>query len=157
MFIRAVFIPFIKKYKVILNENEYKEEIKNLAEKFKMSEEDTKKRLKDVFVVTEEISEEFEEPEDYKLHKKLEEEINNLPSMIELSEIYCELSELYKNAFVNKNKIGELEVKRKELEEKLEEEKKVLWKEKFENNKSKNDDEISKMFEDYFGDGKLDF
>lgn len=76
--------------------------------------------------------------------KEWEDEISKLPAFLELDEIYYNLYCLYrdKNKFVNKfgttetsialdKEIADLESKRKELELKLEEEKKELWNRRF--------------------------
>lgn len=169
-------ISFKNKYTITLTKKEYEQEIKDLAEIFyKNNIKETIEVYKNFFIIVEDKEEEkvkeeakitvadveAEEKANFKIIsiQEIEEEekkhkeylqwlddVNNLPSSVELSEIYYNIYVLNRdrNDFIDKfgkenkevihefdKKIAELESKRKELELTLEEEKKELWDRKF--------------------------
>ena len=172
-------ISFKNKYTITLTKKEYEQEIKDLAEIFyKNNIKETIEVYKNFFIIVEDKEEvkvkeeakitvaevEAEEKANFKIIsiQEIEEEekkhkeylqwlddVNNLPSSVELSEIYYNIYALNrdKNDFIDKygkenketiaefdKEITELEKKRKELELKQEEEKKELLNKKYSNN-----------------------
>lgn len=172
-------ISFKNKYTITLTKKEYEQEIKDLAEIFyKNNIKETIEVYKNFFIIVEDKEEvkvkeeakitvaevEAEEKANFKIIsiQEIEEEekkhkeylqwlddVNNLPSSVELSEIYYNIYALNrdKNDFIDKygkenketiaefdKEIAELEKKRKELELKQEEEKKELLNKKYSNN-----------------------
>ena len=158
------FLVFKGKIQVNLTKAEYEQEIKNLKNDFQSTDEIIKQEVERIFVITEEkeIAEvEAEEKGRYKtftiqeiekVEKELEElkewedEINKLPVVELLNEMFYNLYCLYRdrNDFIDKygkenketiaefdKEIADLESKRKKLELQLEEEKKELWDRKF--------------------------
>lgn len=158
---------FKRKIQVNLTKTEYEQETENLKKYFQVSLEIIKQEVQNIFVITEEkeVAEvEAEEKANFKIFsiQEIEEEekkhkeylqwlddVNNLPSSLELSEIYYNIYALNrdKNDFIDKygkenketiaefdKEIAELEKKRKELELKQEEEKKELLNKKYSNN-----------------------
>lgn len=155
---------FKRKIQVNLTKTEYEQETENLKKYFQVSLEIIKQEVQNIFVITEEkevaeveaeekanfkiisIQETEEEEKKHKEYLQWLDDVNNLPSSVELSEIYYNIYVLNRdrNDFIDKfgkenkevihefdKKIAELESKRKELELTLEEEKKELWDRKF--------------------------
>jgi hypothetical protein len=160
------FNVFKRKIQVNLTQAEYEQETENLKKYFQVSPEIIKQEVQNIFVITEEkevavaeveaeekanfkiisIQEIEEEEKKHKEYLQWLDDVNNLPSSVELSEIYYNIYALNRdrNDFIDKfgkenkevihkfdKKIAELESKRKELELTLEEEKKELWDRKF--------------------------
>ena len=160
------FNVFKRKIQVNLTKTEYEQETENLKKYFQVSLEIIKQEVQNIFVITEEkevavaeveaeekanfkiisIQEIEEEEKKHKEYLQWLDDVNNLPSSVELSEIYYNIYVLNRdrNDFIDKfgkenkevihefdKKIAELESKRKELELTLEEEKKELWDRKF--------------------------
>lgn len=154
-------ISFTRKYTVTLTKSEWEKEIKDLAEIFyKNNIKETTELYKNFFIIKEVEAEEKEKgryktftiEEIEKVEKQLEElkewedEINKLPTVDLLNEMFYNLYCLYRdrNDFIDKygkenketiaefdKEIADLESKRKKLELQLEEEKKELWDRKF--------------------------
>lgn len=165
---------FRGKTQVNLTKKEAEQEIKNLKNDFKSTEQIIIEEIERItlFIITEEKEEEVKEEtkvaeveaeekanfkiftieEIEKVEKELEElkewedEISKLPTFLELDKMYPNLYYLYKDRsdFIDKygkenketiaqfdKEIADLESKRKELELKLEEEKKELWNRRF--------------------------
>lgn len=177
------------KIQVNLTKREAEQEIKNLKNYFKSTDEIIKQEIERItlFIITEEKEEEVKEEtkvaeveaeveekanfkiftieEIEKVEKELEElkewedEISKLPAFLELDEIYYNLYCLHRdrNKFVNQfgaetetsvaldKEIADLESKRKELELKLEEEKKELWNRKFSDSAKQKRNNIKSM------------
>lgn len=165
------FLSLRGKVQVNLTKIEYEQETENLKKYFQSEDEIIKKEVKNIFVITEEkevavaeVEAEAEEKANFKIIsiQEIEEEekkhkeylqwlddVNNLPSSVELSEIYYNIYALNRdrNDFIDKfgkenketiaefdKEIANLEKKRKELELKQEEEKKELLNKKYSNN-----------------------
>lgn len=159
-------ISFKKKYTVTLTKKEYDQEMKDLAEIFyKNNIKEATELYKNFFIIKEEATEEVKEEvavadvkkenaetivetdeekiNQYLEFKEWEEEISNLPSMYDLTEVHyklfilqkyiedkklCELDEEYSEV---QEKIWQLEDEKDRLNKKLEEEKNKLWNRKF--------------------------
>ena len=163
------FLVFKGKIQVNLTKTEYEQETENLKKYFQSTDEIIKQEVERIFVITEEkevavaeveaeekanfkiisIQEIEEEEKKHKEYLQWLDDVNNLPSSVELSEIYYNIYALNrdKNDFIDKygkenketiaefdKEIAELEKKRKELELKQEEEKKELLNKKYSNN-----------------------
>lgn len=174
------------KIQVNLTKKEAEQEIKNLKNYFKSTDEIIKQEIERItlFIITEEKEEvkeetkvaevEAEEKANFKIFtieeiekvekeleelKEWEDEISKLPAFLELDEIYYNLYCLHRdrNKFVNQfgaetetsvaldKEIADLESKRKELELKLEEEKKELWNRKFSDSAKQKRNNIKSM------------
>lgn len=176
------------KIQVNLTKREAEQEIKNLKNYFKSTDEIIKQEIERItlFIITEEKEEEVKEEtkvaeaeaeekanfkifsiqEIEKVEKELEElkewedEISKLPTFLELDKMYPNLYYLYKDRsdFIDKygkenketiaqfdKEIADLESKRKELELKLEKEKKELWNRRFSDSAKQKRNNIKSM------------
>ncbi|ABQ59639.1 replication initiation protein (plasmid) [Fusobacterium polymorphum ATCC 10953] len=135
---RIQFNSVLKKYIINLSKAEYKKEIEDLKERFYGGNaKETEEAYKNIFqIINADEKEEIEEEEIEKM-KEWEEEINKLPSVKHLSEVYYQLfclyqeKEKYKENTELENRINNLQNIRVKLEKKLEEEKTELWNKKF--------------------------